>query len=144
MKVYGIQKNNYNKSFKALRFNKGSEKFIAQMPSKALNKIEKVKNELADTEFYHLEIGSDCIYMKDNNGERLYQPFLLVQAGKVLVIKAKQGLTQISKKLKYNSIKEVNEICDRIKQTTTQFERSAEIVKTLDEYEKRIKLNTSK
>jgi hypothetical protein len=140
MKVNNIQTyNNSNNSFKALRFKQGYVHKLATMSDKVLSKMDTVRDKLADTVYYHLDIGYNDFYICHENGERLYLPLLINKAGKVLLIKAKQGLTQISKKLKYDSTQEVNNIYNKISKTSTQFERAAEIVKVLDDYEKKIK-----
>lgn len=139
MKVNNIQTYNSNINFKELRFKKGYVHNLSNMPEKVLDKITSVRESLADTKFYHLEIDYGDYYISHQNGERFYLPILVNKAGKALIIKMRQGLTQISKKLKYDTSKEVSQIDEQIRKPSTQFERIAEIVKVLDNYERKIK-----
>lgn len=138
MQVNGIKYNHTNPNFNALRLKKGSEKYVSSMPDKVLNKLDDVGIYLEDTKFYHLDVEKDgfCIY--HSSGERLYPPILFNNAGKVLIIKAKQGVSQITKKLNYRTSTIVETIDNKIKQASTQFERIAEIVRVLDDYEKNL------
>ena len=135
--------NNSNPQFKALRLRPGSEKYISSMPDKVLDKLDSVGEYLKETKFYHLDVTKDDFFITNTNGERLYKPLLITNAGQVLIIKAKQGLSQISQKLKFKSLKEVSEIENKIKQAPTQLERTAEIAKVLDDYQNQLN-NTEK
>lgn len=140
MRVSDIQTYKYNQSFNALRLKRGSTEYLKTMPENVLSKLDNVKDRLSDTKYYHLEICKDCFYINEKEEENFYQPFLIHNAGKILLIKARQGLSQVTKKLRYATAEEVKVICDKIKNTQTQLERTAEIVKVLEDYEKRIKL----
>ena len=136
MKVNDIQNHNTKPAFNALRFKNGSQNYISTMPKKVADKLEDIAKKLEDTTFYHLDIGRDSYYVSHKDGERYYLPILVNNAGKVFLIKFRQGLSQISFKLKYNTPNDVKKIYARVNAAPTQFERTAEIVKILDEYEK--------
>lgn len=135
MQIDNIQTyNNSNQNFKALRLKNGFEKYVKSMP-KILNKLDDIEQDLSNTKNYHLDIGSDGFYITHTNGEKMYTPINIANAGKVLVIKARQGFSQAIKKLKYGTSQEVKQIEQNIKNAPTQIERTAEIVKVLDDYE---------
>ncbi len=139
MKIDNINTHNTNPQFKELRLKKGANNYISKMPEKASSKLEDIKEYLANTEFYHLDIGKDEFYITRADGEKFYQPYLSINAGKVLLLKARQGLTQISKKLKYDNAAKVKQLCQRISGGSTQIERAAFITKILDDYQKGLK-----
>ena len=141
MQVNNIQTYNNKPQFKALRLKSGSERYISSMPDKVLNKLDSIGNYLSETQFYHLDIEQDNFHIRHTHGEKLYLPILINNAGNTLIIKAKQGVSQISKKLKFKTTKEVSLIEEKIKNSPTQIERTAEIVKVLDDYEKSL-INT--
>ena len=139
MQIDNIQTYNNSNNFKALRFKNGCKFNLANMPEKVLSKVDSVRNGLADTKYYHLDIGPEEFYISHENGEKFYLPILVNKAGKVLILKFRQGLTQISKKLRYETDQEAVQATERIRKTETQFERTAEIVKVLDDYERKLK-----
>ena len=110
MRINNINNLDTNTSFKELRLKRGAEQYISTVPKNVSEKLNKIKEELADTKFFHLDIGKDCFYICQADGEKFYQPFIITKAGKVLLIKSRQGLSQISKKLKYVSAEKVKKI----------------------------------
>ena len=66
-------------------------------------------------------------------------PLTIANAGKAVIIKAKQGLSQISFKLKYKTTAEAKDVIEKTRPAKTQLERTSEIVKILDNYEKEYK-----
>lgn len=139
MKIHNIQKNNTTQTFTALRLKPGSASYIKSMPKQVSCKLDEISKKLEDTTSYHLDICKDNYYICRNDGERYYLPINMVNAGKTLIIKAKQGLTQISVKLKYKTTNDVKAAIAKTQSVKTQFERIAEIVKILDDYEKQYK-----
>ena len=139
MQVNNIQTQNNNIGFKELRFKKGYMHNLSTMSEKVLSKIDTIKDSLADTKYYHLDIDANDYYISHQSGERFFLPIMVIKAGKVLILKFRQGFSQISKKLKYKTTKEVNQIDEQIRKASTQFERTAEIVKVLDNYESKVK-----
>ena len=139
MKIYNTQKYNTTQTFTALRLKPGSASYIKLMPKQVSSKLDEISKSLEDTTYYHLDIGKDNYYICRNDGERYFLPINIINAGKTLIIKAKQGLTQISVKLKYNTINEVKNIITKTSSVKTQIERTAEIVKILDNYKKQYK-----
>ena len=100
-------------------------------------KIDTISKDLENTAYYHLDIGKDGYYICNNDNEKYYLPINIINAGKAIIIKVRQGLSQVSIKLKY---KTMNEARDAVKNTTnakTQIERTSEIVKILDNYYKK-------
>lgn len=139
MQINNIQTyNNSNQNFKALRLKKDSGKYVSALPDKVLNQLDDIGRYIANTKYYHLDIGADNFYITHLNEEKLFLPITITNAGKVLIIKAKQGLSQITKKLKFETTTEVKALENSIKQSTTQLERTSKIVKLLDDYEKTI------
>lgn len=136
MEVKNIQKYSFNQTFHALRFKKNAEYYIKSMPKPASDKLEEISKKLENTTFYHLEISKNEYYICHNDGEKYFLPINLINAGKAIIVKAKQGLSQISLKLKYNTTNEVKDIIAKTKSVKTQIERISEIVKILDNYEK--------
>jgi len=128
--------NNSNQNFKALRIKRGSNKYISSMPDKVIGKLDGVGEDLANTKYYHLDIGNDGFFINHISGEKFFPPINIYNVGKALIIKARQGLTQITKRLNYETTNEVKNIEEKIRGSETQIERTAEIVKVLDNYEK--------
>ena len=128
--------NNSNQNFKALRIRRGADKYISSMPDKVIDKLDGVGEDLANTKYYHLDIGNDGFFINHISGEKFFPPININNVGKALIIKARQGLTQITKRLNYETTNEVKNIEEKIKSSSTQIERTAEIVKVLDNYEK--------
>ena len=139
MEVNNIQKYNLNNTFKALRYKKGAETFIKSMPKQASDKLDEISKSLENTNYYHLDINKNEYYICHNDGEKYYLPINLINAGKTIILKARQGMTQMSIKLKYQTTNEVKNIIERTKSVKTQIERTSEIVKILDNYEKEYK-----
>ncbi len=140
MKINNIQKyNNTSQTFKALRHKRGSASYIKTLPKQTSEKLDKISKDLENTNFYHLDISKDGYYICNNDNEKYYLPINIINAGKVIIIKARQGLTQISVKLKYKTTNEVKNILEQIKSAKTQIERTSAIVKVLDNYEKEYK-----
>lgn len=137
MEIHNIQ--NTTHTFKALRLKKGSASYIESMPKQVSDKLDTISKNLENTSYYHLDIGKDDYYICHNDGEKYFLPINIINAGKVIIIKAKQGLTQISVKLKYKTTNEVKNILEQIKSAKTQIERTSAIVKVLDNYEKEYK-----
>ncbi len=137
MKVNNIQSYNNPQTFTALRLKNNSYKYVSTLPEKVLNKLDGVGEFLADTKYYNLDIG-DSFYISHISGEKFYPPFPITNAGTCLIIKCRQGAALISKKLKYKKTSDVQKACDDIQSAQTQIERTAIIVKYLDDYEKAI------
>ncbi len=135
MKVNNIQSYNNSQTFTALRLKNNSHKYVSTLPDKILNTLDSVGEFLADTKYYHLDIG-DNFYISHINGEKFYPPFPITNAGTCLLIKYRQGASLMTKKLKYEKSSDVQKACDEIKNAPTQIERTAVIVKHLDNYEK--------
>ena len=135
MQINNIQLyNNSNQNFNALRIK--SERYVSSMPEKVINILDDIGKDLEDTKYYHLDIGKDGFFINHINGEKLFPPININNVGKSLIIRARQGLTQISKRLNYKTTNEVKNIEEKIKCSSTQIERTAEIVKVLDNYDK--------
>lgn len=134
MEIHNIQKHNTSQTFKALRLKKGAESYIKSMPKQLSEKIDKISKDLENTTYYHLDIGKDGYYICNNDNEKYYLPISIVNAGKTIIIKVKQGLSQISIKLNYKTINEAINAIRNTTKTKTQIERTSEIVKTLDNY----------
>ena len=137
MKINNIQSYNNTQTFTALRFKSDSHKYISTLPDKVLNKLDSVGEFLADTKYYNLDIGNS-FYISHINGDKFYPPLTFSNAGICLIMKFRQGAALISKKLKYNKPSEVQKVCEDIKNAPTQIERTAVIVKYLDDYEKEL------
>ncbi len=136
MQIDNIQTyNNSKQNFKALRIKRGSDKYISSMPNKVIDRLDCIGEDLANTKYYHLDIGNDGFFINHVSGEKFFPPININNVGKALIIKARQGLTQISKRLNYETTSEVKNIEEKIKSSSTQIERIAEIVKVLDNYE---------
>ena len=134
MKIQKIQKYNTSQTFKALRLRQGSASYIKSMPKQSSEKIDKISNDLEKTAYYHLDIGKDGYYICNNKSEKYYLPINIINAGKTIVIRARQGLSQVSIKLKYKTTGEAVNAVKNIKNAKTQIERTSEIVKILDNY----------
>ena len=147
MKIWGFKMHvnkiqNYsslNPNFHALRLKQNSSRYLMSMPPKVFNKLDSVGEYLANTKFYHLDIGYDDFFISHISSEKFYLPIMVNNAGNTLIIKAKQGATPVTKKLKYSTSNEVSALYDHIKNSSTQLERTAKIVKVLDEYEEKLK-----
>ena len=136
MKIDCVQTYN-NRSFTALRIKKNNTNYLSSMPKKVIDKLDDVGEYLADTKYYHLDINKEC-YISHINGDRLYPPYPVDNAGTSLIIKGRFGASMVSKKLNYQKPSEVQKACDDIKSSDTQIERTAKIVKYLDDYEKNL------
>lgn len=135
MKINNIQKyNNTSQTFKALRHKRGSASYIKTLPKQTSEKLDKISKDLENTNFYHLDISKDGYYICNNDNEKYYLPINIINAGKALIVKARQGLSQVSIKLKYKTTNEATETLRNIKNVETQIERTSEIVKALDNY----------
>ena len=139
MEIHNIQKYNATQTFTALRLKKGSQSFINSMPKQMSDKLDEISKSLENTTYYHLDIGKDSYYICHKDGERFYLPVTIANAGKAVIIKAKQGLSQISFKLKYKTTAEAKDVIEKTRAAKTQLERTSEIVKILDNYEKEYK-----
>lgn len=136
MKIDCIRTYN-NQSFGALRIKKNNADYLSRMPKKVVDKLDDVGEFLADTKYYHLDINKE-FYISHVNGDRLYPPFPVDNAGRSLIIKGRSGVSLTSKKLNFEKEGDVQRICDDIKSSDTQIERTAKIVKYLDDYEKNL------
>ena len=134
MEVHNIQKYNTFHTFKALRLKRGSVSYIKSMPKQMSGKIDEISKDLENTTYYHLDIGKDGYYICNNDNEKYYLPINIINAGKTIIIKARQGLSQISIKLKYKTMNEAKDVIRNTTNAKTQIERTSEIVKTLDNY----------
>ena len=134
MEIQSIKKCKTSLTFKTLRLKRGSESYIKSMPKQSSEKIDKISNDLEKTAYYHLDIGKDGYYICSKDNEKFYLPINIINAGKTIIIKARQGLSQVSIKLKYKTTGEAVNAVKNIKNAKTQIERTSEIVKILDNY----------
>ena len=140
MKVYEVN-NNRNMKFSALRITKkNAKKSFCNLGRKAVDAIDLAGEIIKDTKFYHLYIDGD-VYIRHISGKKLNGPYTLQDAERTLTIGYKEGLEQVKIRLNFDTVKEAQEVRDDIRGSATQIERSAKIVKYLDDSEKKMAEN---
>lgn len=132
-----IHELNHNINFSALRISKKNAKNnLSHLGKKTFNALDIVGEYLKDTKSYHLYIDKE-IYIRHLNGEKMYPPYTVQQSGKILLIGYKTGFEQTRIKLPFDTLKAAEEAKANVSESTTQIERTAKIVKYLDDYEKK-------
>lgn len=134
MKIHEINK---NANFYALRIpKKDAEQRLSKIGEKTFSKIDEVGELIKDTKFYNLYIEQE-MYIRHINGNRLNPPYTVHTAGKSLMIGHK-GYNQKRIKITFDTTKLAEEAKNNISASETQIERTAKIMKYLDDYEQKI------